>query len=367
MNAPVLGHIAVLSPYRHANSAAGAWIRAVNLCRCLVAEKDIAVTTLAPAPLAEGASHIDFDLEGSLLSRVLKLVRLNLILHRLRPALVISESPLVPLSLGRFKTVHVIHDTKYATARSRRGNALRKLFHATSASLADAILTVSESEADNIRRLYGEGKTIIRSYNGIGNMWFERMDLDESSRDEYDIIYVSNFASHKGHIALLEAIHRCNYRIALVGNDFGMGREIRQAAETLNCRIDYFCNLPEPELIALYDRSKIFVFPSALEGFGIPFLEARSRGLRVVANDIPVFRELADILGGTIVDCSNTAALATAIEQALAARARQFPEKETLRKFQWQTITTALLEDFAALNLLPQHDKRSKPTDIRTI
>jgi glycosyltransferase involved in cell wall biosynthesis len=35
------------------------------------------------------------------------------------------------------------------------------------------------------------------------------------------------------------------------------------------------------------------VFPSEYEGFGIPIIEAMSFGKRVLATDIPIFREIA--------------------------------------------------------------------------
>lgn len=45
------------------------------------------------------------------------------------------------------------------------------------------------------------------------------------------------------------------------------------------------------DLPYLYAGADVFVFPSAYEGFGIPVLEARLCGARVVATDIPEIRE----------------------------------------------------------------------------
>jgi glycosyltransferase involved in cell wall biosynthesis len=49
--------------------------------------------------------------------------------------------------------------------------------------------------------------------------------------------------------------------------------------------------VPDEHLPALYAGAEVFVFPSVYEGFGLPVLEARACGARVVASDIPELRE----------------------------------------------------------------------------
>ena len=42
----------------------------------------------------------------------------------------------------------------------------------------------------------------------------------------------------------------------------------------------------------LYDKADIFVYPSVVESFGHPLLEAMAAGLPIVAADVPINREL---------------------------------------------------------------------------
>ncbi len=51
-------------------------------------------------------------------------------------------------------------------------------------------------------------------------------------------------------------------------------------------------NIPYPSIPALYARAEAFVFPSRLETFGHPSLEAMAAGVPVAAADIPVMREI---------------------------------------------------------------------------
>lgn len=49
--------------------------------------------------------------------------------------------------------------------------------------------------------------------------------------------------------------------------------------------------VPDEQLAPLYSGADIFIFPSIYEGFGMPVLEARACGTRVVTSDIPELRE----------------------------------------------------------------------------
>lgn len=49
----------------------------------------------------------------------------------------------------------------------------------------------------------------------------------------------------------------------------------------------------EAELVELYRTATALVFPTFVEGFGLPVVEAMASGLPVLCSDIPVFREVA--------------------------------------------------------------------------
>jgi glycosyltransferase involved in cell wall biosynthesis len=58
--------------------------------------------------------------------------------------------------------------------------------------------------------------------------------------------------------------------------------------------------LPDALMPALYRHAHALVFPSLYEGFGMPVIEARACGTRVVVSDVPELREVAGA-DGTVV------------------------------------------------------------------
>lgn len=59
-------------------------------------------------------------------------------------------------------------------------------------------------------------------------------------------------------------------------------------------RLFYFTNLNDDELKYCYHSSRGVVYPSIIEGFGLPLVEAMHYGKPIFASDIPVFREIAN-------------------------------------------------------------------------
>nr|WP_092074271.1 glycosyltransferase family 1 protein [Dendrosporobacter quercicolus]NSL49175.1 glycosyltransferase family 4 protein [Dendrosporobacter quercicolus DSM 1736]SDM86534.1 Glycosyltransferase involved in cell wall bisynthesis [Dendrosporobacter quercicolus] len=61
----------------------------------------------------------------------------------------------------------------------------------------------------------------------------------------------------------------------------------------LNDRVEFIERyISEEELVELYQNAKALVYPSLMEGFGIPPIEAMACGIPVIASDIKVFREI---------------------------------------------------------------------------
>jgi phosphatidyl-myo-inositol dimannoside synthase len=82
--------------------------------------------------------------------------------------------------------------------------------------------------------------------------------------------------------------------------------------------VQFTGSVPPEELPEYFRLADVFVMPSALEGFGIVFLEAMATGIRVIGGSQDGSRDpLCDGALGTLVDPENGEELASAIREAL--------------------------------------------------
>ena len=82
------------------------------------------------------------------------------------------------------------------------------------------------------------------------------------------------------------------YKLVLIGGKGWKYKNLESLIEPNNREhVVSLGYVPNEDLPSLYTGAKIFIFPSVYEGFGMPVLEARACGTRVVTTDIPELRE----------------------------------------------------------------------------
>lgn len=95
----------------------------------------------------------------------------------------------------------------------------------------------------------------------------------------------------------------------------------------------------DDDLVALYNMAEAFLFPSWIEGFGIPLLEAMTCGAPVIASDRGSIPEIAGD-AALIIDAEDDAALARHLEAVLTqpdlARTMQAKGFARAAEFTWE-------------------------------
>ncbi len=164
---------------------------------------------------------------------------------------------------------------------------------------------------------------------------------------------VGTLEPRKGYSVALNAFEALwregvDVRYVIVGrpgwNTLALQRRIHRHAE-LGKRLFWLHDAPDADLHYLYPQARALVFASFAEGFGLPLVEAAHFGARLVASDIPVFREVGGD-AAAYFDMLDAASLAARLKEALAETKPARP----LQALSWRQSAQAL---FALLGGAP--------------
>jgi glycosyltransferase involved in cell wall biosynthesis len=235
---------------------------------------------------------------------------------------------------------------------------------------ADVVMTPTQAMLDELRE-YVEvppHKAMVNAYgaevhNGVaGTFPAPSGHEDTSGPSPMRLLYVSLYAEHKNLDTLLKAMPllnrdggrgfvlktTANPHWELVRNAVGRLEDIAlaQAPEIARC-VQFVGPLGKREVERLYLGSDLFVFPSFIESFGFPMVEAMAYGLPIVAADTPVNRE---ICGESALyfrtwdpdDLAEKVRLLSANE-ALRQQCSESGRRRAASRFKWQDHATRLL------------------------
>jgi len=153
-------------------------------------------------------------------------------------------------------------------------------------------------DPDKISVVYGGLANLPRDIN-LGKEYL----FHKGIKNDY-ILYVGNTYPHKNIEKLIETFVKLKkekkMQLVLVGKRDFFSKRIELWAKNKYSifakkypeDIIFYGYATDEELVTLYKNAKIYVFPSLMEGFGLPPLEALSFGLPVVCSNIPAFHEV---------------------------------------------------------------------------
>lgn len=216
-------------------------------------------------------------------------------------------------------TIHdLIFDRYPQFMPQRRYRGYYQMLTRMSLRQAAAVLTVSNATQQDLVDLYGvnTGKIYVTPEAADGA--FQPASLEQMSavRTFYRlpnkfILTVGTQRPHKNVTTLLRAFAQIapytDASLVIAGkDDKRWPDEITPLVEELNIteRVIRVGHVLEKDLPALYSTADVFVFPSLIEGFGLPPLEAMACGTPVVASD---GSSLPEVVGhaGLLVDPLN--------------------------------------------------------------
>jgi alpha-1,3-rhamnosyl/mannosyltransferase len=184
----------------------------------------------------------------------------------------------------------------------------------------------------------------------------ERMKSKLGLRRPY-VLHVGSHLAHKNVDTLIGAWARLrqtegrearDHELVLAGRSAPDGSLRRRVSRCgLDSEVRFLGEVEEADMAALYGAADLFVFPSHVEGFGLPVVEAMACGTPVVCSDDPALREVAGA-AALAVDPGDPAALAEALRGLLESdrRRRELAAEGLARcaRLSWRTTAEATLD-----------------------
>lgn len=208
--------------------------------------------------------------------------------------------PSVFFLLVKAKLVRTVYDVvvwKFPETISFKTKYYTRILESIFIKRHDLIFTISENAAELIKEEFPSIKApIINTYLGVSLEEKYRKDRTDISRyvpkSVKFILSVGTIEPRKNYPFLIRAFadvvkHIPDIKLIIAGR-FGWGiEEVKERIRELNLGDSVVLTnaVSDNELDSLYLNSEFFVYPSIYEGFGLPVIEAMSKGKFVISSD----------------------------------------------------------------------------------
>jgi len=236
---------------------------------------------------------------------------------------------------------------------------------------AHSVLTSTRAERDRIARYNPRLRRVVHTGLATPSSIAAASAIDPGlnlTEDSY-LLCVGRLNVRKNLAATLRAALRSgvlseSFPLVVVGERSGRIAEfdddLRAAAEA--GLLQFVERVSDSELKWLYTHCALFVCMSSDEGFGLPPVEAASLGRRVLASDIPVFRETLGF-HATLVDPADVDAIASAIRAIVGAES-QPPPTAYQQRYTWSAVCEAIRSELLDASAKPSTTKRDQRSNV---
>ena len=243
----------------------------------------------------ELAKELDVKIIGNFTGHLWEQISLPKYLKQNGNSLLLNLANTAPLLYAnKIVTIHDLAFLHHPEWFSKKFTLVYNFLLPNIANHSKHILTVSQYVKDDISKSYKiEPNKIDIIYNSYSNM-FKKLPFE---KEDY-VLAVGSIEPRKNLIALIDIFKKTDMKLLIVGQKNKVFSEFN--LEKLPKNIIFTGYVDDKELVELYNKAKIFVYPSLFEGFGIPPLEAQACGTPVICSNVT---SLPEVGGDSVLYC----------------------------------------------------------------
>lgn len=233
------------------------------------------------------------------------------------------------LSIPKLVTIHDLIFEYYPDHYRRSDVAIYRKKFRYAAEVANRVIAISEATKRDIVQLYGiPEEKVVTCYQAIAERFFTQghIDMKKNIQRKYQLpeeylLSVGSIIERKNLWRVCEALGASRLPLVVVGKggkykqqlqDFLKRKSMEQRVLFLE---DHF---PSEEihhdLPLIYQSSRMLLYPSLMEGFGLPVIEAMASGVPVITSNTSSLIEIGSD-AAILVDPLNTEAIGQAIQR----------------------------------------------------
>lgn len=205
-------------------------------------------------------------------------------------------------SLPKTKTIITCHDLNAMEILEQSSKLGRLRFNFNIQALYNCAQIIAISEYTKKTILKYLNITTPITITGLGfddNIFYFQPSIIKAAQKKYSPDKNKIYLLHVGHSnpvknveMILEALTKLpkQYHLIKVGRFTDLQEKFIQKHK-IDPRIDQYLDINTDELVKIYHAAQMLVFPSFLEGFGMPIVEAMACGLPVITSDCSAMPE----------------------------------------------------------------------------
>ena len=201
--------------------------------------------------------------------------------------------------------------------------AMERLWLSCKLANADEVVVQTPSMR-NLLEVRSKGRVRVHVWPFTANQisYTRKMQAGDIQREtQCDFVFVASGETHKNHKVLVEAWCLLAKQGVFPSLKLTLDRThfpelcswIEQRVSQYRLRVKNVGNLNHDQVKKLYRQVRALIFPSSLESFGLPLVEARQAGLAVLAPELDYVRDVLD--PEQTFDPSSSCSIARAVKR----------------------------------------------------